>query len=160
MKIIKENCSFVWLQVVSFAILAAFCSALTCNAQQTTTATSPIPAGQTGIIRKLPPKEGYELIRKNKVNPDFVILDVRTPEEFESGYIEGAVNINYNSDTFAEDLNKLDKNKTYFVYCRTGRRSSDTANIMTKQGFKKLYLIDGDIVKWKSLDLPVVKGKR
>jgi len=113
---------------------------------------------QTTIIKKLAPKEALELIQKNSKNPGFVILDVRTPEEFESGHIEGAININYHTDTFIEDLNKLDKNKSYLVYCRTGRRSGDTVGIMTKQGFKELYRTDGDIVKWKSEGLPVVKG--
>ena len=150
MKKITGNISLLWLQRVSFAIMATFFIVFTCYAQ---------PA-RTTIIKKLSPKEGYELVQKNKANPDFVILDVRTPEEFESGHIEGAVNINYHSDTFVEDLNKLDKNKTYFVYCRTGRRSSDAIGIMTKQGFRELFRIDGDIVKWKALDLPLVKGKK
>ena len=104
------------------------------------------------------PKEAYELVQAKKNSPDFVILDVRTPEEFESGHIEGAININYHSETFVEELNKLDKTKAYLVYCRTGRRSSDTTGIMTKQGFGELYRIDGDISKWKSEKLPVVKS--
>ena len=115
---------------------------------------------QATIIKKLAPKEALELIQKNSKNPGFVILDVRTPEEFESGHIERAININYHTDTFVEDLNKLDKNKTYLVYCRTGRRSGDTVDIMTKQGFKELYRTDGDIVKWKSEGLPLVKGAK
>jgi rhodanese-related sulfurtransferase len=135
---------------LSFAIAVTFFIVFACDAQ---------PAKVT-VIKKLSPKEGYELIQKNKTNPDFVILDIRTPEEFESGHIEGAVNINYHSDTFVEDLNKLDKNKTYFVYCRTGRRSSDAIGIMTRQGFRELFRIDGDIVKWKALGLPVVKGTK
>lgn len=113
---------------------------------------------QKTVIKRFAPKEAFELIQKNSKNPDFVILDIRTPEEFESGHIERAININYHNDTFVEDLNKLDKNKTYLVYCRTGRRSGDAVGIMTKQGFKELYRTDGDIVKWKSEGLPVTKG--
>jgi rhodanese-related sulfurtransferase len=125
---------------------------------QLTMTTPNAPTKQTTVIIKLTPKEGYDLIQKNKNNPNFVILDIRTPEEFESGYIEGAININYHSDTFVEDLDKLDKNKTYFVYCRTGRRSGDAVGIMTKQGFREIYRINGDIVKWKAAGLPVVKA--
>ncbi len=146
----KGKHSFLFLQILLIAVLVTICTAFTCNAQ----------TEKVTIIKKLSPKEGYDLIWKNKTNPDFVILDIRTPEEFESGHIEGAVNINYHSDTFVEDLNKLDKNKTYFVYCRTGRRSSDAIGIMTKQGFRELFRIDGDIVKWKAQDLPVVKGAK
>jgi rhodanese-related sulfurtransferase len=155
-----EHHSFAWLQTASFAILTALCIVFVCDAQPIKDSPSTNPVGQTTIIKKITPKEGYELIQKNRRNPDFVILDIRTPEEFESGYIEGAVNINYHSDSFTEDLNKLDKNKTYFIYCRTGRRSSDAVGIMTRQGFKEIYRIDGDIIQWKAAGLPVVKGTK
>jgi rhodanese-related sulfurtransferase len=103
------------------------------------------------------PKDAYELIQQNKGNPDFVLIDIRTPEEFMSGYIEGAVNINYHDNDFIEKLDKLDKNKTYLIYCRTGRRSSDTINIMKKLKFNEVYRILGDIVRWKAEKLPLVK---
>ena len=106
------------------------------------------------------PKEAYDLVQSKKNTTNFVVLDVRTPEEFESGHVEGAININYNSENFVEELNKLDKTKSYLVYCRTGRRSSDTVSVMTKQGFGELYRIDGDISKWKSENFPVVKGTK
>lgn len=160
MKKITGNCSTQWIQIVSFAILAIFCMTFTCHGWQTKDIRVPIPAGKAAIIKKLSPKEAFELIQMNKTKPDFVILDVRTPEEFESGHIEGAININYHSEAFVGDLDKLAKNKIYLVYCRTGRRSSDTVDIMTRQGFKELYRIDGDIIKWKALDLPVVKSPK
>ena len=141
-----------------FSLLLIFSFVLTCTAQPVNTPSSRTSPGKITVIKKLSPKEAYELIRAKKHSPDFVILDVRTPEEFESGHIEGAININYHSETFVEELNKLDKTKAYLVYCRTGRRSSDTTGIMTKQGFGELYRIDGDISKWKSEKLPVVKS--
>jgi len=64
-------------------------------------------------------KDAYTLIQKNKGNPDFVILDVRTPAEFADEHIENAINLDYYSETFRDDLNKLDKTKTYLIYCRT-----------------------------------------
>ena len=103
------------------------------------------------------PKDAYELIQKNRGNPDFVLIDIRTPEEFMSGYIEGAVNINYHDNDFIEKLDKLDKNKTYLIYCRTGRRSSDTLSVMKKLKFNEVYRILGDIVRWKAENLPLVK---
>jgi rhodanese-related sulfurtransferase len=103
------------------------------------------------------PRDAYELIQKNRGNPDFVLIDIRTPEEFMSGYIEGAVNINYHDNDFIEKLDKLDKNKTYLIYCRTGRRSGDTLNVMKRLNFKKVYRILGDIVRWKAEGLPLVK---
>ncbi len=105
----------------------------------------------------IPPKQAYELIKKNQDNPDFIILDVRTPEEFSAGHIKNAVNINYNAETFVYELDKLDKTKTYLVYCRTGRRSADTLTIMKKLNFKDVYRILGDINRWKSEKLPVIR---
>lgn len=108
----------------------------------------------------LAPKDAFAVIQANRGNPSFGLIDVRTPEEFESGHIEGAININYHDDGFVDALDKLDKSKTYFVYCRTGRRSSDAVGIMKRQGFKDVYRIDGDIVRWRSEGLPLVKSTR
>ncbi|GAG42700.1 unnamed protein product, partial [marine sediment metagenome] len=66
--------------------------------------------------------------QENKDNPNFVILDVRTPEEFLSEYIENSVNLDYYSDTFRNNLDKLDKNKMHLIYCRSGRRSENALN--------------------------------
>lgn len=97
------------------------------------------------------------MIQQNRGNPDFVLIDIRTPEEFMSGYIESAININYHDSDFVEKLDKLDKGKTYLIYCRTGRRSSDAINVMKRLQFQEVYRILGDIVRWKAEGLPVVK---
>ena len=104
----------------------------------------------------LKPAEAYALIQKNKGNPQFVVLDVRTPEEFKEGHIEGAVNINLNSKVFKHEIGRLDRQKTYLVYCRTGRRSKEAVRIMQDLGFTNLLLFEGDIVGWKAEKLPLV----
>jgi len=112
---------------------------------------------QIQIIENITPEEAYILIQENKDNPNFVILDVRTPEEFLGEYIENAVNLDYYSDTFRNNLDKLDKNKTYLIYCRSGRRSENALNIMKELGFREVYNMLGGIVKWKSEELPTTK---
>jgi rhodanese-related sulfurtransferase len=107
--------------------------------------------------RILEAKDAYALIEKNKGNAGFAVLDVRTPDEFSEGHIAGAINVDYNSDQFRAGLAKLDKSKTYVVYCRTGRRSADAARIMKEMGFTDLWRFKGDIIKWKSEKLPLVK---
>lgn len=77
---------------------------------------------------------------------DAVVLDVRTPAEYASGKIEGATNLDIFASTFAASISKLDKNKTYFVYCRSGNRSGQACSIMAKQGFEKLYNLSGGIM--------------
>ena len=112
---------------------------------------------QIQIIENITPEEAYILIQENKDNSNFVILDVRTPEEFLGEYIENAVNLDYYSDTFRNDLDKLDKNKTYLIYCRSGRRSENTLNIMEELDFREVYNMLGGIIKWKSEGLPTTK---
>jgi len=108
------------------------------------------------VIRDISPEDAYELIQKNKGNPDFVILDVRTPQEFLQGHIDGAINIDFRSKSFRDELNKLNKTKTYLVYCRTGYRSGLAAEIMEDLGFQHIYNMKGGIVKWQAKGLPVV----
>lgn len=112
---------------------------------------------QIQIIENITPEEAYISIQENKDNPNFVILDVRTPEEFLGEYIENAVNLDYYSDTFRNDLDKLDKNKTYLIYCRSGRRSENALNIMKELDFREAYNMSGGIIKWKSEGLPTTK---
>jgi rhodanese-related sulfurtransferase len=112
------------------------------------------------VIKTLEPRLAFEFIKKNRRNPDFVVLDIRTPQEFQDGHIEGAVNIDYYSPTFVADLEKLDKAKTYFVYCRIGRRSTNAIGTMTQKGFENIYRTSGDIVAWRAAGLPLVKGAK
>lgn len=72
-----------------------------------------------------------------------VILDVRTPEETAEGMIEGAEQLDYNADNFEAEIEKLDKEKTYLVYCRSGNRSGKACALMAEKGFKNLYNMKG-----------------
>ena len=112
---------------------------------------------QTPLFKDVTPQEAYELIKKNKDNPKFVILDVRTPREFAGGHIEGAVNLDYNAPTFKNELNDLDKTKMYLVYCRTSRRSRGAFNMMKALEFREVYHMLGGIVRWTSEGLPTKK---
>lgn len=64
-----------------------------------------------------------------------VIIDVRTPEEYAAGHIEGAVNIDLSSESFGESIAALDMSDSYGVYCRSGNRSAQAAARMTEAGF-------------------------
>lgn len=87
----------------------------------------------------------------------FVIIDVRTPEEFSQEHIENAINLNYNSEDFSRELGKLDKAKTYLIYCKGGSRSSGALAIMKEQIFMTVYNMFGGITQWKSEGLPIAK---
>ena len=79
---------------------------------------------------------------------DVVVLDVRTPEEFNSGHILNAINIDIYNDYFNSDISTLDKSKSYAVYCRSGKRSVDASNEMDSIGFKTTYNLTGGIFEW------------
>ncbi|MFN2262481.1 MAG: rhodanese-like domain-containing protein [Psychroflexus sp.] len=80
---------------------------------------------------------------------DSVVLDVRTPEEFEEGNIKDAKLINIqNPENFMNEIEKLDKSKSYYVYCRSGRRSEMACQIMEKSGFDHAYNLIGGILDW------------
>jgi rhodanese-related sulfurtransferase len=111
--------------------------------------------GQEGAP-KLSPDEFEIQANKKKKN---VILDIRTPEETAEGYIEGAEFINFLGDDFEQELNKLNKNKTYFVYCRSAKRTIPATEKMKELGFKKVYMLEGGLNNWVESGKPLEKPK-
>lgn len=83
------------------------------------------------------------------------VVDVRTPEEFATGHIANAVNINFNADDFETEIAKLDKSQPVFVYCLSGGRSGSAAARMQELGFAKVYGLDKGMVAWRQANLPV-----
>ena len=82
------------------------------------------------------------------LNDDFQLIDVRTKSEYESGFIESGLNIDFFSDTFESDILSLEKNSKIILYCRTNNRSLKTANLLKKNGFKDISVIEGGITDW------------
>jgi len=112
---------------------------------------------KTATIEDITPQEAFTLIQNNQNNPDFVIIDVRTLEEFVGEHIENATNIDFYPEAFRDMLNTLDKNKTYLIYCKVGGRSGSALDIMAELNFKEAYNILGGINQWKAEGLPTVK---
>lgn len=87
--------------------------------------------------------------------PGVVVIDVRTPEEYVAGHIEGAINIPVELAGFDQAIAQLDKDGEYAIYCRTGRRSALAVDAMSKAGFKNMSELKDGIVAWTG---PVVAG--
>lgn len=100
-----------------------------------------------------------ELKKKMARSDDYVLLDVRTPDEVKEASIPGALNIDYKSDDFESRVSELDKSKTYYVYCEAGVRSAKAGKIMLQQGFKSVYSLKGGIRAWEEKKLPLTKAK-
>ncbi len=83
-----------------------------------------------------------------------VILDVRTVSEFDSGHLEGAINIPV--EVLSSHLSELNKNDELLVYCRTGNRSTTAVGILRENGYDQIYHMDGGIVAWNSAGFPTV----
>ena len=87
--------------------------------------------------------------KKLDEDKDAVILDVRTSVENQMIRIPNSVLIDINNPNFADEINKLDRNKSYYVYCRVGERSYHAGNYMLRMGFQKVYNLRPGIVAWK-----------
>lgn len=105
-----------------------------------------------GAVHKVEAKEFSDAL----VNEKAVLIDVRTPEEFAQGHIQGAININAEGASFDAEIEKLDKSKPYAVYCQSSRRSGIATAKMEKAGFTHLYDLAGGIQAWQSAGGEVV----
>jgi rhodanese-related sulfurtransferase len=116
-------------------------------------ATAPLTAGTR--ITEVTVNQARGLIQQRARDAQFVILDVRTPEEFAQGHLSGAVNVDLMAPDFEGRLGALDKAKTYLVYCRTGNRSAKAIQIMGRLGFRSVYHMFEGIVGWQKKGFPL-----
>ena len=101
--------------------------------------------------------EPQAFIERVKADTSAIILDVRQPEEFDEGHLAQAINLDWlNQTVFINGLAKLNKQKTYYIYCRSGRRSQAAAGKLKAEGFQVVDL-KGGYLHWVELGLPVVK---
>ncbi|RFP65045.1 rhodanese-like domain-containing protein [Hymenobacter lapidiphilus] len=107
---------------------------------QNTLPTAPTPAPKppvTGAISLATvPVASIDEVKKTLRQPNVVLLDVRTPEEYATGHLPGAGNVDFRAPDLAAQLQKLDPSKTYVLYCASGNRSNKTAVLMQEKGFK------------------------
>ena len=94
--------------------------------------------------------------QKLQENPEIIILDLRTDDEFELFYIEGAVNIDATAKYFAFEISSLDKGKTYLIHCHSGERSLTALAEFKTQGFENIIHMDGGMREWNHANLPAV----
>jgi phage shock protein E len=95
-------------------------------------------------------EQAVQLIQQHEKDSSFIILDVRTPAEFNEGHLKMAKNIDFKAEDFKNKLEMLDKSKTYLVYCRKGGRSASAIGLMNSLGFKTLFHLYEGYDLWKS----------
>ena len=92
-----------------------------------------------------------KMIRNDK---SAIIIDVRTPEEFNKGHLRNSLNVNWFDENFDENLKIFNKDLPVFVYCLSGGRSSKANEKIQSLGFKNVYELDGGILEWRKNKLP------
>ena len=91
------------------------------------------------IFKNLSAQDFTEKIRSMKDSDEYMIIDVRTPEEYNSKRIKNALNMNFYDSSFLSSLEELDRSKKYFIYCLSGNRSGQTLMMMESLGFREVY---------------------
>ena len=100
------------------------------------------------LLNNLPPTQFREAIEHTS---NAVIIDVRTHQEFLQGHICDAINVDFLSENLWEEIEQMDKKQTFFIYCRSGRRSIRVCTLMRNGGFdnSKVFNLDGGLVAWE-----------
>ncbi len=123
--------------ILALAVLVAACSSGT----------------STQSIELVSPADAAQVIADDPAG--LVVLDIRTPEEFSEAHLTDAVTVDFYAADFADQLDALDKDVPYVMYCRTSSRSSVAVDTMKELGFVEVYEIDGGIVNWFEQGYPV-----
>ena len=134
-------------------------SVLPLSAQEPKPAAPPAAEAAKTTVKHTDAAAAKKLIDDAAAKKDgkLVVLDVRTPDEYKEGHIAGAVNVDFLGKDFAEQLAKLDKEKTYVVHCRSGGRSTKSLETFQKLGFKTIVHLDNGFGSWQKAGLPVEK---
>jgi rhodanese-related sulfurtransferase len=127
-------------------------AALTLGSVRAAAAADPAPADPP--VHKNVDAMEFERLTKE---PNVVVLDVRTPAEYAAGHLKDARLMNVNDKAFADQIAKLDKGKTYLVYCAAGARSTKACNKLDALGMSKVYNLTGGIKAWENAHKPVEK---
>jgi rhodanese-related sulfurtransferase len=133
--------------LAALALVAAGCGGDSPGATEETAAAAASP------VTLVSPEDARTLVEEGDVE----LIDVRTPEEFAEGHIEGATLIDFYEADFADRIAELDRETEYVVYCRSGNRSGQATALMADQGFIAVNDVDGGIVAWEAAGLPVTR---
>lgn len=142
--------------IPALIIFSGSCNNNSTGNQQTTTLTTTV-ATATQVIKDISVTEANALIQANASSPDFIVIDVRTADEYATGHLPNTINIDYYLKNFSQEISKLDRTRKYLLYCRTGARSAGARDVMKSLGFTDINNMTGGITAWMAQGYPVVK---
>ncbi|MCH2234378.1 MAG: rhodanese-like domain-containing protein [Crocinitomicaceae bacterium] len=114
-----------------------------CEVESTDTSTTEVVETEIEEVKRFTYDVDKEAFMDKLAETGGMLVDVRTPEEYENGFIEGAININFNGPDFEAEIDKLDTSTPTFVYCMAGGRSSNAMKKMNEMGFEEVYNLLG-----------------
>ncbi len=117
-------------------------------------------ANAENIYKRFTAVQCDSLIKANETNPNFVVLDVRTPNEWNGYHIPGAINRSTGLPDFTEELSTLPKHKIFVLHCQSGGRSAGAFQKMKDLQFAEVYEMIGGINAWRSAALPTTTGEQ
>jgi rhodanese-related sulfurtransferase len=135
------------MKTLIFALSTAILSLTSCaqnNIAESPTTEAVAPAEDPTIKRVSKTEFQTFLAENNTVQ----LIDVRTPQEFDAGNIEGAENIDFNNSAFENNINLLDKNIPVLIYCRSGARSAKALKVFEANGFTTVLELEGGYLNW------------
>lgn len=111
---------------------------------------------QSGSDENVSCEKAMNLIDSHKNDRNFIILDVRTPEEYKLSHLENAVLVDFKGKDFEQEIKKLNKDLIYLVYCKAGGRSAKAVALMKSKGFKNIYHMNEGFVAWEAKGLKCI----
>ena len=138
---------------IHIAALVWLIAASSCNQPaQSTDNDPPTSISDSQIIRSVDSRGAERLLDEEE---DIILIDVRTPEEYAEGHLEGAKNIDFHDPKFPEQIRQLDPTQKYMLYCAVGGRSGKSQEIMEEMGFKEVYNVIEGFKELRELGIPV-----
>lgn len=135
--------------------LAAATALSNCKKQPAAEPADPLPLEQeAAFLKDIDVAAAAKLV---EMSDPPMIIDVRTPAEFATGHIDGALNIDFKDPGFKDALDKLERDQSYLIHCQSGGRSGISKAVFTDLGFEAIYHLDGGMSAWVEAGLPTAK---
>lgn len=156
------SASFLMPVLIALAFVGSSCGGSTATEDTSKTADTAIEAATESTTASAQTLPGIRLVNVAEAqtmltDPDVTVIDVRTPEEFATGYLAGAKLVDFNAPDFAERIAEFDRSGRYLVYCRSGNRSGQALKVMSELGFTDVADLDGGILAWNEAGAPITK---
>ena len=137
---------------IFIVVLVCSVAVFSCDRPSSTDNSESKLLGDSQIIRSIDSRGAKSLLDSDE---EIILLDVRTPEEYEEGHLAGAKNINFHDSNFAKQIKQLNPNQKYMLYCAVGGRSGKSLKIMEEMGFKEVYNVSEGFKELREQGIPV-----